>query len=269
MKVVNSQWSVVSKCVFGVTLCASLLALCVSAQAQQTGKIFRIGYLDPSTPSGSAVFLEAFRQELRKLGWNEGKNFAFEYRFAEQKFERAPELMADLLRLKVDLIVVSGTAPASAAKSATSTVPIVMANVGDPVGVGLVASLARPGGNITGLSVFIARAEYQTTRDTEGRGPQARASWTSDTDRSQHSNRPPTGGAPKPAALALNLKLEEIETQADPQGLDNAFQTAKQKQAKSDYDDRFSAFFYREKADRRAYRQIPIAGYLYTKGVCR
>ena len=98
-----------------------------------------------------AVFLEAFRQELSKLGWVEGKNIAIEYRFAEQKTERLPELAADLVRLKVDLIVVPARA-ALAAKKATTTIPIVMANAGDPVGAGLVASLARPGGNVTGFS---------------------------------------------------------------------------------------------------------------------
>ena len=120
--------------------------------AQQTGKIFRIGFLDASTASGSAVLLDAFRQELSKLGWIEGKNITIEYRFAEQKTERLPELAADLVRLKVDLIVVTATPAALAAKKATTTIPIVMANAGDPVGAGLVASLARPGGNVTGLS---------------------------------------------------------------------------------------------------------------------
>ena len=96
--------------------------------------------------------MDAFRQELSKLGWIEGKNITIEYRFAEQKPERLPELAADLVRLKVDLIVVAGTPSALAAKSATTTIPIVMASAGDPVGAGLVASLARPGGNVTGLS---------------------------------------------------------------------------------------------------------------------
>ena len=87
-----------------LTLCAMLLALCDSADAQQTGKIFRIGFLDSSTASGSAVLVDAFRQELSKLGWIEGKNITIEYRFAEQKLERLPELAAELVRLKVDLI---------------------------------------------------------------------------------------------------------------------------------------------------------------------
>ena len=99
-----------------------------------------------------AVLVDAFRQELSKLGWIEGKNITIEYRFAEQKPERLPELAADLVRLKVDLIVVSGTPPALMAKKATTTIPIVMTNTSDPVDLGLVASLARPGGNVTGLS---------------------------------------------------------------------------------------------------------------------
>ena len=134
-------------------LLATLFLANVSlADAQQTRKIFRIGFLDPGTASGSGVLVEAFRQELSKLGWIEGKNITIEYRFAEQKRERVPELAADLVRLKVDLIVVAGTPSALAAKHATTSIPIVIATVVDPVEQGLVASLARPGGNVTGLS---------------------------------------------------------------------------------------------------------------------
>jgi ABC-type uncharacterized transport system substrate-binding protein len=142
------------KKVIGLALGAMLFALSVSAQAQQPGKVPRIGYLDPSTASGSAVLVEAFRQELSKLGWIEGKNITIEYRFAEQKSERQPELAADLARLKVDLIVVSGVSAALAAKKVTTSIPIVMTNSTDPVAAGLVASLARPGGNVTGFSPF-------------------------------------------------------------------------------------------------------------------
>ena len=102
------------------------------AHAQQTGKIFRIGILDSSTASGMAVLWEAFRQELRKLGWIEGKNITIEYRFAEQKNERLLELAAELVRLKVDLIVVSGAPSAVAAKSATTTIPVVTTVIGAP-----------------------------------------------------------------------------------------------------------------------------------------
>ena len=135
-----------------LTLCAVLLAPCWPIQAQQAGKIFRIGFLDSSTASGSAVLVEAFRQELSKLGWIEGKNIAIEYRFAEGQPERQRDLAAELVRLKVDLIVVSGIGVALAAKKATTTIPIVMTRAGDPVALGLVASLARPGGNVTGVS---------------------------------------------------------------------------------------------------------------------
>src|SRR5678809_825229 len=103
-------------------LCALLFAYCASAQAQPTGKIFRIGFLDPSTASGSAVLVDAFRQELNKLGWIEGKNITIEYRFAEQKSDRLPELAAGLVRLKVDLILVAGNGAALAAKHTTTTI---------------------------------------------------------------------------------------------------------------------------------------------------
>ena len=139
------------KNVIHLALSPLLLALCLSAEAQQTGKVPRIGFLDGSTASGMAGLLETFRQEMGKLGWIEAKNIILEYRFAEQKPQRLPELAADLVRLKVDLIVVSGGGPPFEAKRATSTIPIVITNVGDPVGAGLVASLSRPGGNVTGL----------------------------------------------------------------------------------------------------------------------
>src|SRR5215470_3027405 len=131
-------------------LLITVLLITGFAEAQQPGKTFRIGFLDASTASGMAVLVEAFQQELTKLGWIEGKNITIEYRFAEQKPERAPELAADLVRLKVDLIVTTGGPQVSAVKKATATIPIVMTNSADPVSEGLVASLAQPGGNVTG-----------------------------------------------------------------------------------------------------------------------
>ena len=199
------------------------------AHAQQAGKIFRIGFLDPSTASGSAVLVEAFLQELGKLGWIEGKNFTIEYRFGEQKPERVPELAADLVRLKVDLIVVSGITAALAAKKATTTIPIVMTSVVDPVGAGLVASLARPGGNVTGFSGLGAELNTKRLEILKDAVPKlARVGLL----------RPPGDSAVtdlqlkelRPAAVALKLKLEEIKTQPDAKGLESAFQTAKQKQ---------------------------------------
>src|SRR4029450_5083468 len=107
-------------------LCAVILLVGATiAEAQQPGKIFRIGFLDPTNASGMAVMVDAFRQELNKLGWVGGENIAFEYRFAENKSERVPELAAELVRLKVDLIATSGNPPALEAKKATTTIPIV------------------------------------------------------------------------------------------------------------------------------------------------
>ena len=198
------------------------------AEAQQTGKIFRIGFLDSSTASGSAALLEAFRQELSKLGWIEGKNITIEYRFAEQKNERLPELAADLVRLKVDLIVVSGTAPALAAKNATTTIPIVMTNAGDPVTAGLVASLARPGGNVTGLSSLspeLNTKRLEVLKDTVPKLARVGLLWLGGGVATEFQLK-----ELRPAAVALKLKLEEIKTQLEAKGLESAFQTAKQKQ---------------------------------------
>jgi putative tryptophan/tyrosine transport system substrate-binding protein len=209
-------------------LCAMLFALCGSVDAQQTGKVPRIGFLDASTASSSAVLVNAFRQELSKLGWIEGKNLTIEYRFAEQKLERVPELAAELVRLKVDLIVAPGATPPLAAKSATTTIPIVMTNAGDPVAAGLVASLARPAGNVTGnsgLSPELITKRLEILKDAIPRLSRVGLL------------RSPRGvlgdlqlGEIRPAAVALKLKLEEIETQPDAKGLESAFQTAKQKQ---------------------------------------
>jgi ABC-type uncharacterized transport system substrate-binding protein len=217
------------KKVIGLALGALLLALCLSAEAQQTGKVPRIGFLDGSNASGSAVLLEAFRQELSKLGWIEGKNITIEYRFGEQKSEPLPELAADLVRLKVDLIVVAATPPALAAKKATTTIPIVMANAGDPVAAGLIASLARPGGNITGLSGLSTQLNTKRLEILKDAVPKLarvgllRPKGDSIANELQLKEL-------VAAAVPLKLKLEEIDTPFDAKGLDSAFQTAKQKQ---------------------------------------
>jgi putative ABC transport system substrate-binding protein len=133
--------------------CSMLLALPVAARAQQRTKIPRIGILVTSSASSYSARVEAFRRRLRELGYVEGKNIVIEYRYTEGKLERLPDLAAELGRLKVDVIVTTGPA-ILAAKKASATIPIVFAAAGDPVGTGLVSSLARPGGNITGLSVM-------------------------------------------------------------------------------------------------------------------
>jgi ABC-type uncharacterized transport system substrate-binding protein len=131
-----------------------LFALCVSAQGQQPTKIPRIAYLAGSTHSAMSARTEAFRQGLRELGYVEGKNIVVEWRFGEGKADRVPRLVAELVRLKVDVIVTGGSRVTRVAKEATSTIPIVMAQDNDPVANGFVVSLARPGGNITGLATL-------------------------------------------------------------------------------------------------------------------
>ena len=133
-------------------LAVSLLAAPLAAHAQQAGKVPRIGFLSATSASDRPPLLDAFRQRLRELGWVEGQNIVIDYRYAEGRFDRLPDLAAELVRLKVDLIVSAGTQGVTAAKNATKTIPIVMIGVRDPVGAGLIASLARPGGNITGVS---------------------------------------------------------------------------------------------------------------------
>src|SRR5215510_11910668 len=200
-----------------ILIAVVLLAVTIIAEAQQAGKIFRVGFLDASTESGNAVLMQPLRQELSKLGWMEGKNIAFEYRFAEGQPERQNELAAELVRLKLDLIVVAGTGPALAAKRATTTIPIVMASAGDPVAAGLVASLARPGGNVTGFSALATDLNTKRLEILKDAVPKlARVGLL----------RSPLGVQGdiqlielRPAALALKLKLEEIETQPDAKGL--------------------------------------------------
>src|SRR4029077_810455 len=146
-KVENPKWLWIVA--IGVTF-----AMCGAVtQAQQTPKIPRIGYLAPNLSNEVRATHEAFRLGLRELGYVDGKNIIIEYRWAEGKADRLPLLAAELVRLKVDAIFASAAVqPALAAKNATTTIPIVFVAVDDPVGLGLVASLARPGGNITGLS---------------------------------------------------------------------------------------------------------------------
>jgi putative ABC transport system substrate-binding protein len=146
----------VNKKIFSIALTFIALALVHLADAQQPGKVPRVGFLSSRSPDAERTRLVAFQQGLQELGYLEGKNVLIEQRYAAGKFDRLPELAADLVRLKVDILVVTGTPAAHAAKSATRVIPIVIGNAGDPVGTGLVASLARPGGNITGLSSITA-----------------------------------------------------------------------------------------------------------------
>ena len=137
-----------------ITLLGSAAAVWpLAARAQQPAKVPTIGYLGANTPSTDSQRNAAFVQRLRELGWIEGRTVAIEYRWAEGRVERYVEIAAEFVRLKVDVIVTTGAAAIVTAKQATSVIPIVFAAAGDPVGTGLVASLARPGGNVTGLSL--------------------------------------------------------------------------------------------------------------------
>jgi len=137
-----------------VAVAALFFAFCAAAHAQQAKKVFRIGYLGPLDPTLESARFEGLRLTLRELGYVEGQNIAFEYRYAEGKLDRLPELAAELVHLKIDVIVAVGTEMSvRAAKNATKTIPIVMTGQGpDPVKAGLVESLARPGGNVTGIT---------------------------------------------------------------------------------------------------------------------
>jgi putative tryptophan/tyrosine transport system substrate-binding protein len=158
-----------SKRIFCFALSAMIFALCFSVEAQQQAKVAKIGWL----ASGSAATLgpgaELFRREFRALGYVEGKNVTFEYRYADNKPDRFPALANELVRLKVDVFITPGTPATLAAKNATKTIPIIFYGAGDPVGAGLVDSLARPGGNITGftpISAVLAGKRLELLKET-------------------------------------------------------------------------------------------------------
>lgn len=143
--------------VVSILFLAVLLAVAGIAEAQQLKRVPRIGFVSNASSSADAVRYDAFRQGLRELGYVGGKNIVIEYRSSEGRSDRLPALVAELVGLKVDIIVTTGPTVTRAAKEATATIPIVFAQESDPIGSGFVASLARPGGNITGLSTLLAR----------------------------------------------------------------------------------------------------------------
>jgi len=215
----------------GFVALALVFALCVAAvDAQQPGKIFRIGFLDASDASSSAVRLKTFWEEVRRLGWVEGKNISIEYRFADERGnDRLRELAADLVRLKVDLIVCASTSTGLAAKRATATIPIVLVSSSDPVAAGLVDSLARPGGNVTGMSslaVELNTKRLEVLKDAVPKLARVALLRTSQGVGTEELLLKEI----RPAAVALKLKLEEIPTTLDSKVLESAFQSAKQKQ---------------------------------------
>ena len=209
---------------------ALLLTLWGFAEAQQPGKVWRVGYLDPSTASTTAGLLEAFRKEMNKLGWFEGKNIVIEYRFAELKSARMPEHAADLIRWKADVLLAAGGAP-SAAKKVTGTTPIVVASGIDLVQAGLAESLANPRGNVTGLSILgpeLITKRLEILRDVVPKltrvGVLMRAGVGAGTGQQQQMREI------RAAALSLKLTLLELPSEMDRDALERAFKTANQQQ---------------------------------------
>jgi putative tryptophan/tyrosine transport system substrate-binding protein len=212
-----------SKQIIVLALCALLLALCVSADAQPVKKI---GVLSGGSRSSTSANTEAFRQGLRELGYVEGRNVLIEYRYADGKLDRIPQLVGELLANKVDLIVAQAPAAVRTAKKATSTIPIVMAHGGDPVAQGFVASLAHPGGNVTGLSSFSAELggkRLELLREAFPKASPVGVIWNPD--------------APGPvlslkeleiAAKTLNVPLQSFQVRG-PIDFEGAFQAARQR----------------------------------------
>ena len=204
-----------------ILVLVALLALGVIAEAQQPKKVPRIGFLGASSASVLAARIEAFRQGLRDLGYVEGKNIVIEWRSAEGKLDRLPALAAELVRLKVDVIVTTGPAPTRPAKEATSTIPIVMAFDNDPVGNGFVASLARPGGNITGLSTLapeISGKQLEVLKEIVPRLSRVAVLGSSTTPGNAQSLK-----ETELAAGAFGVKVQYLDVR-DPKDIDTAFQ---------------------------------------------
>src|SRR5215475_11977123 len=210
---------------------AKILMVPLAAEAQQAGKrVPRIGYLDGAFLSANSERIEALRQGLRELGYVEGQDIAFEWRSAEGKADRLPGLAAELVRLKVDVIVTGGAGATRPAKAATSTIPIVMAQDSDPVGSGFAASLARPGGNVTGLSTLhpaVSAKRLEILKEAVPRLSRVAffgtSNWAGNTQGLRETEL---------AAAALGVKLQYLDV-ADPKDFEIAFQTAGKRQAEA------------------------------------
>jgi putative tryptophan/tyrosine transport system substrate-binding protein len=201
-----------------------LLGSVYPARAQQQKKVYRIGYLSSTDAAADSPRAEAFRQGLRELSYVESQNIVIEYRYAEGVADRFPNLAAELVQLKVDVIVVIGTLPAQAAKNATKTIPIVMTYVTDPVGTGLVASLAHPGGNVTGLSNLfqdLGGKQLELLKEAFPKISRVAVLW----DPANASNALWLGEL-KVAAAALRITLQPREAH-DPDDLEPAFAAIK------------------------------------------
>jgi putative tryptophan/tyrosine transport system substrate-binding protein len=202
-----------------VVLAVSLALAPLVAEAQQAGKVYRIGFLGTAAASSQEIRVEALRAGLRELGYVEGRNLVIEYRWAEGKYDRLPVLAAELVSLKVDVLVTAGTPAISAAKQATTTVPIVMAGSGDAVASGLVASLARPGGNITGLTDRVPELRAKWLEYLKEAAPRTgRVAILANPD----NPAPGPGRALETTATSLNVELHTFGARR-PHELENAF----------------------------------------------
>ncbi len=218
------------KAVFRLVLLSLFsLTLPLAAEAQQTAKVPRVGWLSPGSSTSDENFLASFRDGLRELGWVVGQNIAIESRWAEGRFERLPDLAAELVRLKVDVIVASVTQASLAAKHATGTIPIVMVGVGDPLGSGLVASLARPGGNVTGPSSMLAEAsgkQLALLKETVPKASPVAVLWNPANPVWQAAALRQT----EVTAEALGLRLQLVEARG-PDELEGAFEAMTRERA--------------------------------------
>jgi len=204
-------------------LASGLLAAPLAAQAQQPGKVYRIGMLERTSPATNAANFEAFRRGLRELGYVEGKNLVIEYRSADGRDERFAGLATELVRLNVDLILTRGTPAALAAKNATGTIPVVITGLADPVGQGIVASLARPGGNITGVSAIVT--ELYAKRVELLRELLPRASRISALFNMSNPSLPPAWKEIETAARSLGMQPQLLDVRK-PEDLGPAFDGA-------------------------------------------
>ncbi len=214
----------------GFTLCALLCVNSYPAKAQESKNIPRVGFLSAATAENDADRLAVFREGLRDLGYIETKNISIQYRFAEGKLERLPELAAGLARLNVNIIVTARNEAVQASKNATQTIPIVMAFSGDPVGAGFVATLARPGGNITGLSrinIELTAKRLELLNEVMPSATRIAVLYN------------PEGRVPvlslkeaQSAAIKLRLQIQALEMQA-PEDIDNAFRSAVRERAEA------------------------------------
>ncbi len=206
-----------------VALAVGILTAPLAAEAQRPEKMPRIGLLIPWDRSYAALNIEAFRRGLSELGYTEGNNIAIEYRFAEGKFDRLPDLAAELVRLNLPVIVAWGTLGVQAARNATTTIPIVMAAVGDPVGVGFVASLAHPGGNVTGLSLLdteLSAKRLELLREAVPGLARVGVLWSpADPGMTLQFN------VVQDAAQPLGLQIQNVQV-LDPSAIQGAFQAA-------------------------------------------